>query len=120
MKSHYASKKTMAARMRADAFNAAHPVGTRVRWWTTHRDAAVDGVTEAWACVERKEAVVQIAGVRDPVPLSHVAVEVRGTPVVKTLARDYDARRDRVLPPEGPRFVDDDGTVWDVTARERR
>jgi hypothetical protein len=70
-KSAYASKKTDAARLRADAFNAAHPVGTRVRRWTQHRDAATDGVTEG---VERKQAVVRLAGVAEPVPLSHVAV----------------------------------------------
>mgnify|MGYP005616099955 CR=1 FL=1 len=70
-KSAYASKKTDAARLRADVFNAAHPVGTRVRWWTQHRNAATDGVTEG---VERKQAVVRLVGVEAPVPLSHVAV----------------------------------------------
>lgn len=73
-KSAYASKKTDAARLRADVFNAARPVGTRVRWWTQHRNAATDGVTEGVACVERKQAVVRLVGVEAPVPLSHVAV----------------------------------------------
>lgn len=67
--------------MTADEWNAAHPVGTPVRYWPVmpkREGEAVDTVTrsEAWSPMERSSsrAIVLVKGIAGGVALSHLEV----------------------------------------------
>lgn len=70
-------KKAAKVQMEVDAFNAAHPVGTRVRYWTGLRegDGKVSTTRSEAESAGEHTAVVWIDGVRGFVALSHVKAE---------------------------------------------
>ncbi len=64
------------AKREADGFNAAHPVGTVVRYWRGLREGEPSGVGETYheATVVSEHASVWIIGCSGSISLSHVEV----------------------------------------------
>ena len=75
----------------ASAWNAAHPTGTLVRYWTTTRqsDPTGTGPTRSRACAIGAEAIIAVGGVDSLLPLSRVeAVRASDATVPTGLAGD--------------------------------
>lgn len=70
-------QKTAKVQKEVDAFNAAHPVGTRVRFWTGLREGEgkVSTTRSDAQALSGHTAVVWLTGVSGCVSLSHVQAE---------------------------------------------